>query len=94
VNAARRRVCFTIRTQGIDASVAAHIHRGRRGEAGSIVVPLFEGRSTAARRSGCTEDLDRALLREIARHPGRFYANVHTEAFPGGAVRGQLRRAR
>ena len=93
VNAAERRVCFTIRMQNIDPSIAAHIHRGAPGVAGGIEVPLFEGRSTATRRSGCMNGLKRSLLREIARHPRRFYVNVHTEAYPAGAIRGQLRVA-
>jgi len=92
VNPAERRVCFVIRMNNIDPSVAAHIHRGRAGQAGDIVVPLFEGRSTAHRRSGCVNGLSRSLLREIARRPRRFYVNVHTQNFPAGAIRGQLRR--
>ena len=93
VNPATRRVCFNITMRRIDPSIAAHIHRGAPGEAGDIEVPLFEGRSTATRRSGCMNGLSRPLLREIARHPRRFYVNVHTEAFPAGAIRGQLHRA-
>jgi hypothetical protein len=90
VNPAAKRVCFKITMRNIDASVAAHIHAGRRGQAGSIVVPLFEGASTATVRSGCVENQPKAVLRDIARHPKRFYVNVHTAAYPGGAIRGQL----
>jgi hypothetical protein len=31
------------------------------------------------------------LLRNIDRHPGRYYVNVHNLDFPAGAIRGQLR---
>jgi hypothetical protein len=34
----------------------------------------------------------RSLIRAILRRPRRFYVNVHTNDFPGGAVRGQLRK--
>jgi hypothetical protein len=34
------------------------------------------------------------LAAEIQANPRGFYANVHTTAFPGGAVRGQLKSLR
>jgi hypothetical protein len=39
---------------------------------------------------GCVRDQARSLLRDIRDNPGDYYATVHNEAFPGGAVRGQL----
>ena len=42
---AKKRVCFTIRVRDIGDVVAAHIHAGGRGVAGSIAVDLI----TAAR---------------------------------------------
>jgi hypothetical protein len=41
--------------------------------------------------SGCVT-VDAALSRAILKNPHKFYANVHTAAFGGGAVRGQLFR--
>jgi hypothetical protein len=78
----------------IDNVVAAHIHRGRRGVAGSIVVDLITEPTEGRRFTGCTEDVDGALIRRISRNPRGFYVNVHTEDFPGGAVRGQVRKGR
>ena len=80
-------VCFRLRIRRIATPTAAHIHRGRRGEAGDVVVTLFSGEP---RRRGCVEGLDQALLRDIRRHPRRFYVNVHNAEFPNGAIRGQL----
>ena len=53
--------------------------------------------------SGCTDEVTvpegapfnsaKALLRNIKRHPREYYVNIHNLAFPGGAIRGQLRDA-
>jgi CHRD domain len=92
LNRAEKRVCYTIRVQNIDGVVAAHIHRGAKGVAGGIEVELIGGPRSGSRFTGCAEDVAKSLIREILRRPRRFYVNVHTGAFPGGAVRGQLRR--
>ncbi len=66
---------------------AAHIHEGASGENGPVVVELtapVEGGS-----AGCY-DIGEALVEGIAANPDGFYLNVHTEAHPDGAVRGQL----
>ena len=83
-------VCWGITVKDITDPIAAHIHRGRRSQTGSPVVPLAHpATGDPGASSGCTE-ADPALLDEIQRHPKRFYVNVHTGDFPGGAVRGQL----
>ena len=92
LNRAERRVCYTIRVRDIDGVVAAHIHRGRRGVAGGIAVELIGSPRSGTRFTGCTEGVPRRLIRAIVRRPRRFYVNVHTGAYPAGAVRGQLRR--
>jgi hypothetical protein len=89
---AKRRVCFTINVKRIDDVVAAHIHRGRRGVSGGIEVDLITLPMPGEHFTGCTRHVARRLIREIVRHPRRFYVNVHTMAYPGGAVRGQLHR--
>jgi CHRD domain len=89
---AKRRVCYTIRVADIDDVVAAHIHRGRRGVAGGIEVELIGGPEPGERFTGCTNGVSKRLIGQILRRPRRFYVNVHTTAFPGGAVRGQLRK--
>jgi len=92
LNRAKKRVCFTIRVRDIGDVVAAHIHAGGRGVAGSIAVDLITAPESGSRFTGCTEDVPKSLIRKILRRPGKYYVNVHTGAFPGGAVRGQLRK--
>jgi hypothetical protein len=92
LNRQTRRVCFTIRVRDIDDVVAAHIHAGRRGVAGGIVVDLIAAPESGERFTGCTEDVARSTIRKILRRPRRHYVNVHTGDYPGGAVRGQLRK--
>jgi hypothetical protein len=89
-----KKVCFALRWQRLGSATAAHIHAGRAGVAGDIVVPLFaaDGLSKNVRSiGGCTHGVKRSLIRAIKSHPGRYYVNVHTKGFPEGAIRGQLR---
>ena len=92
LNRAKKTVCFTIRVNNIDDVVAAHIHRGGQGVAGGIVVDLIGSPKSGTRFSGCEKGVSRSLIRAILKHPRRYYVNVHTMAFQGGAIRGQLHK--
>jgi hypothetical protein len=84
------QLCFGITVKKIDQPILAHIHRGRPNQNGPIVVPLTPpSTGDPGASSGCVT-VDPALARAILKHPHRYYANVHTEMFPNGAVRGQL----
>lgn len=88
--AAERRVCFRITLSRVGTVTAGHIHEGRRGRNGDVVVPLFD---TATRRPrGCARGVSRSLIRAIVANPRRYYVNVHNSRYPAGAARGQLRR--
>ena len=76
--------------KNIDTPIAAHIHRGGRTVAGDVVQPLEQPADGDPGASAACIDVDATLARKIKRHPRRYYVNVHTEDFPGGAVRGQL----
>lgn len=88
----RTTVCFELAVTGIEAATLAHIHFAPRGVNGPIVVTLTA--PTSGSSSGCVADVDVALARAIREHPARYYVNVHNTPFPGGAIRGQLVKAK
>jgi hypothetical protein len=105
LNPGQREVCWVVTVAGLTApAFASHIHKGAAGVTGPVVVPFFNTGpatpSSATSFSGCTENVDRALIEDIQDNPAGYYVNVHTScggqpatcgpAFPVSAVRGQL----
>lgn len=72
---------------GFVNATAAHIHTGRRGSSGAVLVPLSTG--PRLHHQGCTRAATSAVS-AIVHDPGAHYVNVHSAAYPAGAVRGQL----
>jgi hypothetical protein len=71
----------------------AHIHAGGKSvAAGPIVVPLFTSPKSGSKFEGCVKNVKKSLISKILKHPSRYYVNVHTMDFPGGAIRGQLHK--
>jgi len=83
-------VNYTIIVANITPPIAQHIHIGPAGVNGPIVVNL-PGTWVGNTLVGSTTT-DTATAAAIAANPSGFYVNVHTNDFPGGAVRGQLVR--
>lgn len=87
--------CYTLEARDLSVpAVAAHIHVAPRKVAGPIVLPLTVGTGTDWTVSECVDadtDADAALLDAIASSPRSYYVNVHTQTFPGGEIRGQLK---
>jgi hypothetical protein len=85
-------LCFGLTAKDIAEPVAAHIHKGTKGENGPIVVPLTPpSAGDPGASSGCVA-IDAALAKALAKNPRKYYWNIHTADFPGGAIRGQVSR--
>lgn len=84
-------LCYTLSARDLSVpAVAAHIHVAPRNTAGPVVIPLTLGSGTSWTFQGCTTAAP-SVLEAIAADPRGYYVNVHTPAFPGGEIRGQLK---
>jgi hypothetical protein len=63
----------------------AHIHKGRKGASGPVVIPL----GATYKAKGCAK-APKSLIEAIETNPNRYYVNIHNTKYPGGAIRGQL----
>lgn len=84
---AKGRMCYMLELEGLDTFTAAHLHEAAIGKEGPPVLSL---QLLGEDGEDICVDVDPELLKKIARNKQRFYVNVHTEAFPAGAIRGQL----
>jgi hypothetical protein len=66
---------------------AAHIHLGKAGKAGNVVVPLCAGATCKSGVHG-TVTLKAAVLKALK--AGGTYVNIHTAKNPAGEIRGQV----
>ena len=86
LNAKTGKVCWDFKLAHIDGRpTQAHIHKGKRGVSGNVIVPL----GGTFKREGCTTAA-KATVKSILRSPAGFYVNVHNAKHPLGAMRGQL----
>ncbi|MFD3435893.1 CHRD domain-containing protein [Streptomyces sp. NPDC058685] len=94
------RVSVAVKFRGTDKPTALHIHQGAKGTNGGIKIDftglIGKGRAKAAGWTGAVTGsvkvTDKAVLDAFRTDPNAFYANLHTAAFPGGAVRGQFHK--
>jgi hypothetical protein len=63
----------------------AHIHKGRKGASGPVVIPL----GVKYKAKGCRKAA-KSLIEAIETNPNRYYVNIHNAKYPAGAIRGQL----
>lgn len=87
------KLCFTLEVKNLDPLIMGHIHKGAEDISGPIKVTLFEddqGLDGDGSYEGCVKEIKEKLLDKIVADPESFYANVHTQDYPDGAIRGQL----
>jgi hypothetical protein len=86
----KKVLCYDISITGV-TPIAFHIHDGAAGVDGPIVVDFTAfGQAVKKQSRGCTRDVAKPLLRDIQQNPEDYYVNIHSDAYPGGELRGQL----
>jgi hypothetical protein len=89
LRAGQGQVCYKVSADNLGGpAVAMHIHSGAAGTSGPVVIPLATPNADG-KAAGCA-GVSRALVSKILASPGGYYLNVHTGAYPAGAIRGQL----
>jgi hypothetical protein len=83
------QLCFGLTVRDISDPAAAHIHKGASNKAGPVLITLEHPSSSPGASSACV-DVKAKDAAAILKNPSKYYVNVHTADFPGGAIRGQL----
>jgi hypothetical protein len=68
-------------------AVGAHIHMGKPGKSGNVIVALCPPRCVSGKTGTIMVKKD---VRDAIKH-GLTYVNVHTAKNPGGEIRGQVK---
>jgi hypothetical protein len=89
---------WEVTTSGIGSPTLAHIHPGVAGANGSPLINFATGASQipGGRTKGSISiaGLTATQLNDLLNSPQNFYVNVHSTAFGGGEIRGQLTPAK
>lgn len=86
-NAAGATLTWTLSFSGLTgAAVAAHIHLGKPGKAGAVLVPLC---GPCKNGQTGTATIPKAVVADL--ESGSAYVNVHTAKNQGGEIRGQVK---
>jgi len=91
LNRPENTISYEVITSGLVGGNAAHIHTAPTGMNGPVTIPL-NGTPPAnlTRWCGISPPLTAGQLNDLI--SGNLYVNVHTNALPGGEIRGQIGR--
>jgi hypothetical protein len=106
LNAAGTEISFKLLVANTDKIKFAHIHMAPKGENGPIVAPLLDEQNPTTglvngllaegiiRQADLVGPLAGKPLSELVKalENGTAYANIHTDDFPAGELRGQIRK--
>ena len=85
--------CYEITWKKLDGAVTAfHLHAARRGSDGPHWIDFFNDQrfdGAQSTMSDCVQST-RQKIEAVINDPSAYYLQLHSTAFPGGAVRGQL----
>jgi hypothetical protein len=95
---------YKLTVADIENVTVAHIHDGKYGKNGPPIVSLYTGSKKEGKFSGTlsegtitAKDLMGELKGKLFSHfmqmieDGHAYVNVHTDKYPGGEIRGQIK---
>lgn len=93
VDVSGTKVCADLKVTMGEKPTAAHIHQGAKGASGAVVVDLkpefTPGESAFTSPKKCV-DVPAEISTALIADPQAYYLNIHSDAHPNGAVRGQL----
>ncbi|MEV4531553.1 CHRD domain-containing protein [Streptosporangium sp. NPDC049304] len=90
------KVYYATIWEKLAAPTNGHIHRGKKGKNGDVVIDFFadsNGLPEGVTGIAGTASVKPDIARGIKKNPKNWYTNLHTTEFGGGAVRGQLYRS-
>ena len=90
VNTLKHDVCYEITTHDLKNITMSHIHLGKKGVEGNVVVTLNVMDFNLKAMGHACVTVPARTAKQIFANPTGYYFNVHTKQYPNGAVRAQL----
>jgi hypothetical protein len=88
----KNKICYTIQVSEIAKATSAHLHQAPAGETGPVTLRLNPPPQNETSEHECVRGLGERFIKKISGNPTGYDVDVdvHNDAFPNGALRGQL----